>query len=368
MLFEKNELSHLAHDIEFDKVLSTPKHLEHVEDCIINSVLHIGTTEGAKANGQSKYGQTMIIHEKLGAQLWVTQQVSDDLLCSDITEPDFGALHWPHQALEVFFEDPALPGFLVQFMTAAEREAHVSEVLGFVDFDELFLSRELMLRRKDTSLFMPNKKQDEPILTFLYNAKYKDDYPSIARGGTLHISEINLMTGTGGVEEFVRVAKQEFHSYKALHGHSPTGLDWNEAGVREMIHGDTAKLGSLLFKVLLFANSKGHAPQKVLTKPTKKEGGKVGFKNRPRLPRYAVRYLPEHLEARAKHARACRGSHSFKGRQGHWRTYHDDRFVNKKGDRDYIYPVPGPDGTFPPRKFVVRKPKGMSSISLPGAV
>jgi len=37
----------------------------------------------------------------------------------------------------------------------------------------------------------------------------------------------------------------------------------------------------------------------------------------------------------------------------YFRKYKDDRYVNMKGQQQFIFPVPGPDGTVPMRKFKV---------------
>ena len=96
-----------------------------------------------------------------------------------------------------------------------------------------------------------------------------------------------------------------------------------------------------------------------MEQPSKKEGGKAWYLNRAKLPRYVVKYLPEHLKERAAHAKKVReeaaaSGKTFRGRNGHIRKYKDDRFVNMKGQEQFIFPVPGPDGTVPMRRFKIK--------------
>lgn len=111
----------------------------------------------------------------------------------------------------------------------------------------------------------------------------------------------------------------------------------------------------LLFKVLLLASSEGHAIRRTRDRPTKKQGGKPGFKNRPVTDRLIVEYLPRHLVERKKVAEEENEHHQFLGRRGHWRRFRSDRFKNMKGKKKFIYPIPGPDGTLPRKRYVLRK-------------
>lgn len=62
---------------------------------------------------------SMAAHRHEGAQMWVTKQVSHDLMRSDIPEPDFESLVWPAQSLEFVFEDPQLPTFILRNVAPA---------------------------------------------------------------------------------------------------------------------------------------------------------------------------------------------------------------------------------------------------------
>ena len=74
------------------------------------------------------------------------------------------------------------------------------------------------------------------------------------------------------------------------------------------------------------------------------------------MNQYIVEYLPHHIAEKKADAAKCGTSHSFRGRRGHWRTYASERYTNKQGSRDYIYPVPNPHGDDVKHKFIVRKP------------
>lgn len=78
--------------------------------------------------------------------------------------------------------------------------------------------------------------------------------------------------------------------------------------------------------------------------------------NRPKLTRYIVEYLPKQIAEKKAEAAKLGESHSFRGRRGHFRTYTAERYVNKRGDRDYMWPIPNPHGDDVKRKFIVRKP------------
>ena len=115
------------------------------------------------------------------------------------------------------------------------------------------------------------------------------------------------------------------------------------------------RLTVLLFKVLLLVSSEGHGVRRTREKPTKRQGGKPGMKNRPSMERLIVEYLPKHLDERKAAAQeAAGGKREFEGRRGHWRHFRSDRFVNLQGTKKFIYPIPGPDGTVPRRKLVVK--------------
>ena len=74
--------------------------------------------------------------------------------------------------------------------------------------------------------------------------------------------------------------------------------------------------------------------------------------------RLIIEYLPRHFVERLQAAETeeAKGkTHKFNGRRGHWRRFRSEKFTNLKGKKKFIYPIPGPDGTLPRKKFVVRK-------------
>jgi hypothetical protein len=114
-------------------------------------------------------------------------------------------------------------------------------------------------------------------------------------------------------------------------------------------------LSALIFKVLFFAAIPDFKPAKTLDNASKKEGGKFGFRGRPKTPRYRVVYLPRHIQQKQRDAEEAMGRHAFFGRRGHMRVYKADRYVHMKGQKQFIAPVPAPDGSVPRRQFKIQK-------------
>lgn len=269
---------------------------------------------------------TMTFHRRYGAQLRVAADVSRDLLAADVSNPDFGSLKWPALSMEVFFEDPSLPTFLVQLGSQAQRNnAFAEETFGNMagEFESL-----LPEQGPD------GRSGDAPYVLLHFQTK-----ENRATECPFDIEEMNRLAA-GDLGATIDHFEEIFPGQDS----------------RNVVHTDAA-LASMLFKILLFANSVGHAPVELHEKPTRAQGGCPGFKGRPNTKRLKIRYLPEQLVERRKQAAESNATGSFNGRRGHWRTYKDSRFVNKQGRTEFIYPVPGPDGTFPAVRFVVRKPK-----------
>jgi len=127
-------------------------------------------------------------------------------------------------------------------------------------------------------------------------------------------------------------------------------------GLSEVEQTAMSRMALMAFKVLTFASIARFKPQVTLDPPTKRQGGKPGFMNRPKTKRVIVQYLPRHLdERRQARTEAGGGKHTFRGRRGHLRRYRSERYVNKKGCDEWIYPVPAPDGSVPKRVFKVVK-------------
>jgi hypothetical protein len=76
---------------------------------------------------------------------------------------------------------------------------------------------------------------------------------------------------------------------------------------------------------------------------------------------FKVLYLPAQRKEKEDYRRTESATHhEFMGRRGFFRFYQSDRFVSVKGQRRFIPPVPGPDGTYPKRRFKVTAAKGTS--------
>lgn len=262
---------------------------------------------------------TMMLHMLEGAQMWVTKEVSDDLQVSEIPPDDilFEDLDWPHPRLEIFFEDPAIPSFLAVKSTNVETRAALYRATG-----------------NEGVLVRPSNETDpeNPFITLQAESEDKGHCSAMYKAAEL--------------DHYAAGVDQPPNRKPGDLGHMPMPEDENE---------QLQELGLLLYKVLLFAGSEGHTIRVTHDKPTRKQGGKAGFKNRPRTPRHIVEYLPHHHVEKRKQAREEGKKHEFRGRRGHFRVYKAQRYKQMRGKRQFIYPVPGPDGAIPRRKFVVRK-------------
>lgn len=247
-----------------------------------------------------------------GAQVWVSKEVSDDLSASDISDPDFASIPLLAPSMEFVFEDPKLPSFLL-FENALDRLGQLMPV-------------NIVNRRPDGQRAMLN--------LYASTAQVKE-------GGAM----INLP-----VESFNDFARGE-------NVHFPTHvgfLDLTDEDLRQL-----SAMALLAFKVLFFASIDQFKPESTRKQPTRSQGGKAGFRNRPTTVRKVVQYLPrQRQEARSGHAEESGSTRSFLGRRGHLRTFRSERFKNVRGTRIFIAPVPGRDGTVPSRKqFKVRRPE-----------
>lgn len=256
----------------------------------------------------------LVRHAKDGAHMYVSKEVSDDLDHSHIDDPDFANLTWPHDRLELYFEDPSLPSFLAQRATG---RADYEALNGYAAHDAFRLSDDKLSKLNITRVTLM--------------AMTNGDTPVVVR---MPIPDINA---------FARGDNMDRAEY----------TDGICAAIRDM----TVRL----FKVLLFAASDGYAPRVTTERPTKAQGGKPNFKGRPKTKRFIVEYLPRQQVAKKRANAEATRTHNFRGRHGHWRVYKADRYVNMRGRREYMHPIPGPDGKIPPRKFRVIKPKEVSN-------
>lgn len=264
---------------------------------------------------------SLLVHCKRGAQIWISREVSDDLLASDIDEPDFASLEWPHDTLEFYFEDQDIPTFLLQ---KGGREQLRDDICRYLEWDKsrFQIAHGTQGYGSGTRLIdLLVETKDHAVASVTYSDEHMnhfasgDDVPDIPK----------------------------------------LGVDHHEKELDPEEKDELSRLALLAFKVLLFCNSEGLKPRETMEAPTKKQGGKPGFRARPRTKRMIVEYLPRQRSERKQEAQKLGGTHAFLGRRGHWRTYRHDRYVNKQGTRWFILPVPGPDGTVPRRRFKVVK-------------
>lgn len=274
-----------------------------------------------------------LLHVRFGAQLWVTKEVSDDLLLTSVDDPtDFPMLEWPHHRLELFFEDPDIPSMLVEDIFGHQYAVELSRLMG-KNPEELPRNTFYPIKRL-VSFHVMRKDGHNSCITFP-----PDEF-------ACKIKEVEEMD-----EEGIRLAEKEAASNPYL------GDLARVASLKE--YKALSRLQLLFYKILLYCNSEGTYVRKTNQQPTKSQGGKAGFKNRPTVPRLIVEYLPRQRQEREKQAREyiADKKREFRGRRGHWRTYRHERYKAAAGKRQFIYPIPGPDGEVPRRKFVVVKHK-----------
>ncbi len=284
-----------------------------------DSMLRHASTGGTAAYVRAA---TLLLQAKEGAQLWVAKDVSDDMLVADLDPDDikFAEVEWPEQRLEVFFEDPAIPTMLAA--SSSDLEMHQAV--------ERLVKKKITVSEKDA------EKLRAP--TRFVTVQTEDH-------------EGSALSVTYPPEDIDRFAAGELTDTRQTETDVSTSMDDEETSTMK-------DLTVLLFKVLLLISSEGHAVRRTREKPTRRQGGKPGFKNRPTTDRLIVEYLPRHLEERrsaALDAAKSDTSRQFKGRRGHWRRFRSPKFVNARGKKRFIYPVMGPDGTLPRKKFVARK-------------
>jgi hypothetical protein len=262
----------------------------------------------------------LFLHRAEGAQMWVAKEVSDDLQASDLDPEDIGfaEVDWPSNRLEVYFEDPEIPTFLATRASNRDQYDALCRTLGL----SLEVRSSDEARLGDPEPFISIQGMDNAQCVWSISSRASDiDLFSASPNGSSTIFRRDSLPLSGEEESILR------------------------------------SLSVLLFKVLLFASSEGCGYRATKEKPTKKQGGKPGFKNRPVTNRLIVEYLPRHIkERREAQCDESNRHHQFKGRRGHWRRFKSEKFVNLQGKKKFIYPIPGPDGTVPRRKFVVRKP------------
>jgi hypothetical protein len=257
-----------------------------------------------------------------GSQMWVSKEVSDDLQMSSIDpgEIKFEDVAWPHHRMEVYFEDPSLPTFLAVKATNRKQMESVQRLIKHP---------------------MASENEDPAVMAteFIH-----------VQAMTADTSMVSLTYKPSEVDKFA--AGDELPDSSRHHYGMSGAMEQEEQE-------ELRRLTVLLFKLLLFAGAEGFEPRVTREKPTRKQGGKAGFKNRPTTDRIIIAYLPHHHAQRKEQEAAAvaeaGGTKKFLGRRGHFRHFRADCFKEMKGKRRFIFPIPGPDGTVPRMKFVVRK-------------
>jgi hypothetical protein len=266
---------------------------------------------------------TVLLQAHYGAQLWVSKEVSDDLQCADIdpAEIKFADVDWPFPRLEVYFQDPEIPTLLASNFTNAEQRTVI----------EKLLKKPLHVTERERAILQASTSR-------LLHVQTEDTESSV----------VSLTYTADDVDKFAGGA--DFPPAIPMERHVGWAVDMNANEKSEL-----RRLTLLFYKVLLLAGSEGHTIRRTNQKPTRAEGGKPGLRNRPSHERLIVEYLPRHRKERKKDAETQGQKHKFLGRRGHWRKFRSERFVNKRGLRMFIYPINGPDGQPPKRKFIVTK-------------
>lgn len=228
------------------------------------------------------------LHFKTGMQIQVTKQVSDDLLLSDFSPgSNFDDVPWPSDSVEMYFEDPKIPTYLVQ-----RHETEKIEKLFAIDILNPATKIVTIMEERDGAICTQNLKAE-------------------------HWAEA-LKTGF--------IAKQ-------MDG--PVALSTKENEVM-------VEATKLALKVFAYIAASKETPT-IIHRKEMNFGGKPGVKSRPQRPTSRVRYF----SAPSNSSEQKHGTARFLGRRGHFRNYKSDVFVNKKGTWTYIAPVAGPDGEYP---------------------
>ncbi len=255
-------------------------------------------------------------YEFHGQQIHVQKEVSDDLLSSDFAGATLlENIHWPAKVMEVYFEDPRLPTIVLGKIYAA------------VDIPRWFPGLHSPLTEREfINVYMQEGKMPAPLALSLQLRR--DMYQAFMDTGTVPAMDMGPVN----------------HPLN----------DQDHAAMCFMLH--------LALKVFAFAATQHGRPQTIGRKQMQ-HGGKPGVAGRPNRPAARVFYLPnvraqlaatQQLQAQPEFS-----GRAFLGRRGFFRFYKHERYTIPWS---YVLPVPGPDGTIPRRKAVVRKPQERSTL------
>lgn len=250
------------------------------------------------------------IHQKLGVQMQVSKQVSDDLIATDFgVASKVENVPWPAQCVELYFEDPSLPSIVVMKCRPQDIENWVPQLkVGLEDVEYITA---LMQEGSDIETGKHLSLQIKPSM-----------YQDFLQDATVPAMQTGPLSSTLSSSD--------------------------NATICYMVH--------LALKVFAFASIPQYRPAPI-TRKQMHWGGKAGVKNRPNRTSFKLDYLPKIIHPRATPSQRHEGR-EFHGRRGHIHWYHSERFVNRKGTWDFIQPVIDPaTGKYPGRVIKVRKPK-----------
>jgi hypothetical protein len=254
-------------------------------------------------------------HNKLGVQMQVSKEVTDDLLLSDFAPASkMEDIPWPAQVVELYFEDPKLPSILLMKATPS-------------DVARWFPDLEVGIKEKEyiTGMLQEGTGNNAKVLSLQLKPSMYDHF--------INESETEAMTD----------------------------LSYLNKSLNAQDNATFAVLMRLAMKVFAFASIPHLRPQPVMRKDMT-WGGKAEVKGRPNRPSFRCVYLPnirtfDSKEPFPNNSEVHGQKHDFNGRRGHFRYFHNERFTHMRNRWTYIRPIPGPDGTVPRVNVMkVRKP------------
>lgn len=229
-----------------------------------------------------------------GSLIMVDERVSRDLEISTVVG-DLSRLAWPSACMELRFSDSTLPTIVLVRMSGEKmgdkNESGVLFACDMKDGGTLTLS----LPDRIWQSYVDGQYQDSMDAAMIYDEAMNDDEAQALR-------------------------------YMAM----------------------------LAIKVVAYASVPQYAPQLLSSKAEWKNAGvhpKHVLENQKVL---SVRYLPHLIRENKQSANTGEGTHKFLGRAGHIRYYESERYVNVRGQWQWLPPIPPPEGV--KVIYKVRKP------------
>lgn len=248
-------------------------------------------------------------HHRAGVQMHVSKEVSDDLQATDFSDAaKIENVPWISPVVELYFEDPILPTLLVMKTHPDQIQSWLPQIEVGLEGCEFITGLMQEGSNEMESKFLSVQLKPSMYEDFLQDAVVPD-------------------MGSGLLS---------------------TGLsEQDNSAMCYMIH--------LALKVFAFASIPIYKPVPIGRKQMT-HGGKPDVKGRPVRPAFRASYLPTviHKSINVDNSGEFR---EFRGRRGHIRWYHDERYVYRKDTWDFMQPVRDPHtGKYPPAKtFKVRK-------------